>query len=113
MLEQSPHQTNAVAIEESTCVEVDRNDIMILLQRKPHAGMDMLSVLGRQFFGLIATGTLATPTVADGVVYCGDYSGTLYALNATSGALLWTYDTGTQICEDAPYITRPTGFRLS
>jgi len=49
MLEQSPHQTNAVAIEESTCVEVDRNDIMILLQRKPHAGMDMLSVLGRQF----------------------------------------------------------------
>src|ERR1700683_1135223 len=49
MLEQSPHQTNAMAIDESTCVEVDRNDIMILLQRKPHAGMDMLSVLGRQF----------------------------------------------------------------
>jgi outer membrane protein assembly factor BamB len=42
-------------------------------------------------------GSYATPTVADGVVYCGDYSGTLYALNATSGALLWTYDTGTQI----------------
>src|SRR6204780_2983255 len=49
MLEQSPHQTNAVAVEETTCVEVDRNDIMILLQRKPHAGMDMLAVLGRQF----------------------------------------------------------------
>ena len=49
MLEQSPHQTNAVAIEETTCLEVDREDIMILLQRKPHAGMDMLAVLGRQF----------------------------------------------------------------
>ena len=49
MLEQSPHQTNAVAIEESTCIEVDRQDIMILLQKKPHAGMDMLAVLGRQF----------------------------------------------------------------
>jgi CRP/FNR family cyclic AMP-dependent transcriptional regulator len=49
MLEQSPHQTNAVAMEETTCVEVDRQDIMTLLQRKPHAGMDMLAVLGRQF----------------------------------------------------------------
>jgi CRP/FNR family cyclic AMP-dependent transcriptional regulator len=31
------------------CVEVDRDDIAVLLQRKPHAGMDMLTVLGRQF----------------------------------------------------------------
>jgi CRP/FNR family transcriptional regulator, cyclic AMP receptor protein len=49
MLEQTPHQTNAVAIEETACLEVDRNDIMALLQKKPHAGMDMLTVLGRQF----------------------------------------------------------------
>ena len=49
MLDQTPHQTNAIAIEEVTCIEVDRDDITILLQRKPHAGMDMLAVLGRQF----------------------------------------------------------------
>jgi CRP/FNR family transcriptional regulator, cyclic AMP receptor protein len=49
MLEQTPHQTNAIAVEEALCLEVDRNDIAILLQRKPHAGMDMLTVLGRQF----------------------------------------------------------------
>ena len=49
MLEQTPHQTNAVALEESVCVEVDRHDIAILLERKPMAGMDMLTVLGRQF----------------------------------------------------------------
>ena len=49
MLEQTPHQTNAVALEETECLEVDRDDITILLQRKPHAGMDMLTVLGRQF----------------------------------------------------------------
>jgi len=49
MLDGTPHQTNATALEETTCVEVDRSDIAILLQRKPHAGMDMLSVLGRQF----------------------------------------------------------------
>ncbi len=49
MLDQTPHQTEAVAVEEAACLEVDRNDIMTLLQHKPHAGMDMLAVLGRQF----------------------------------------------------------------
>ena len=49
MLEQTPHQTNAMAMEETVCLEVDRDDIAILLQRKPMAGMDMLTVLGRQF----------------------------------------------------------------
>ena len=49
MLEQTPHQTTATAQEESVCIEVDRHDISILLERKPHAGMDMLTVLGRQF----------------------------------------------------------------
>jgi CRP/FNR family cyclic AMP-dependent transcriptional regulator len=49
MLEQTPHQTNATAIDEVTCIEVSRDDIAVLLQRKPLAGMDMLTVLGRQF----------------------------------------------------------------
>jgi CRP/FNR family cyclic AMP-dependent transcriptional regulator len=49
MLEQTPHQTNATALEETTCIEVDRDDIAVLLQRKPMAGMDMLTVLGKQF----------------------------------------------------------------
>ena len=49
MLEQTPHQTNAVATEETVCIEVDRHDITTLLEKKPHAGMDMLAVLGRQF----------------------------------------------------------------
>jgi CRP/FNR family cyclic AMP-dependent transcriptional regulator len=49
MLEETPHQTNAIALEESTCIEVDRNDITALLVQKPHAGMDLLAVLGRQF----------------------------------------------------------------
>ena len=48
MLERTPHQTEAVALNDTVCVEVDRNDIQTLLERKPHAGMDMLSVLGRQ-----------------------------------------------------------------
>jgi CRP/FNR family cyclic AMP-dependent transcriptional regulator len=49
MLDGTQHQTDATALEETICLEVDRQDIAILLQRKPHAGMDMLAVLGRQF----------------------------------------------------------------
>jgi uncharacterized membrane protein len=49
MLEQTPHQTTAVATEDTSCVEVDRDDIATLLESKPMAGMDMLAVLGRQF----------------------------------------------------------------
>jgi CRP/FNR family cyclic AMP-dependent transcriptional regulator len=48
MLEGIPHMTNAMALEPTTCVELDKNDIEILLQRKPMAGMDMLTVQSRQ-----------------------------------------------------------------
>jgi uncharacterized membrane protein len=49
MLEETPHQTDAIAAEETVCIQVDRHDIAVLLERKPMAGMDMLSVLGKQF----------------------------------------------------------------
>jgi CRP/FNR family cyclic AMP-dependent transcriptional regulator len=49
MLEQTPHQTNAHALEDTACVEVSRDDISVLIERKPHAGMDLLAMLGRQF----------------------------------------------------------------
>ncbi len=48
MLEQTPHQTSAMATEESECLEVSRDDISVLLSRKPMAGMDLLTALGRQ-----------------------------------------------------------------
>ena len=48
LLDQTPHQTTAIAIEETRCIEVDRHDIAVLLQQKPHAGMDMLTVLGQR-----------------------------------------------------------------
>jgi len=49
MLEDTPHQTTALAMEETTCLEVSRDDIAILLRQKPMAGMDMLTVVSRQF----------------------------------------------------------------
>lgn len=48
MLEQTAHHTTAVAEEESVCIEVSRDDIATLLQRKPMAGMDLLTTLGHQ-----------------------------------------------------------------
>jgi CRP/FNR family cyclic AMP-dependent transcriptional regulator len=49
MLEDTPHQTNALAMEETTCLEVSRDDIAALIKQKPMAGMDMLTVVSRQF----------------------------------------------------------------
>jgi len=49
MLDGTVHQTGATALEPTVCIEVERNDIAVLLERKPMAGMDMLAVLGRQF----------------------------------------------------------------
>src|SRR5512132_4099827 len=49
MLDGTPHQTDAVAVQPTVCIEVHRDDIAVLLERKPLAGMDMLAVLGRQF----------------------------------------------------------------
>lgn len=47
MLEGTPHKTTAIVVEPAVCIEIDRNDIAVLLQAKPHAGMDILTVLGR------------------------------------------------------------------
>jgi CRP/FNR family transcriptional regulator, cyclic AMP receptor protein len=49
MLDHTPHRTNATSMEETQCIEVDREDITVLLTRKPMAGMDLLTVLGKQF----------------------------------------------------------------
>jgi uncharacterized membrane protein len=49
MLSASAHQTTATALEETAAIEIDRDDIAALLQRKPAAGLDMLTMVGRQF----------------------------------------------------------------
>ena len=48
LLDQTPHQTTAIAVDESICLEVDRDDIFTLIKRKPHAAMDMMAVLGHR-----------------------------------------------------------------
>ena len=48
MLDQTPHQTTATAVEDTVCIELARNDILTLVQQKPHSAMDMLTVLGQR-----------------------------------------------------------------
>jgi len=48
LLEQTPHQTSATALEDTTCLEISRGNIAALLQQKPLAGMDLLATLGHQ-----------------------------------------------------------------
>ncbi len=48
MLETTEHRTTALALEDTHCIELSRDDIVVLLTRKPMAGMDMMTVLGRQ-----------------------------------------------------------------
>jgi uncharacterized membrane protein len=48
MLEGVPHLTTAIATEPSACIEIDRNDISVLLEKKPQAGLDMLTVFATE-----------------------------------------------------------------
>jgi len=50
MLQQSGRMTTAMALEdEVVCVEIDRDDLLELVTRRPSAAMDMLTVQARQF----------------------------------------------------------------
>ncbi len=48
MLDEAPHQTSAIAIDRTLCVEVDRHDLTELFKRKPLAGLDLLTVVARE-----------------------------------------------------------------
>ncbi len=48
MLDAEPHQTTAVALEKTTCIQVDRDDLIQLIETKPMAGLDLLTVIARE-----------------------------------------------------------------
>jgi len=48
LLAQANHLTTAVAIEPTCAIEIDRNDISTLLQKKPQAGLDMMTMIEKQ-----------------------------------------------------------------
>ncbi|MBW4037958.1 MAG: DUF1003 domain-containing protein [Acidobacteria bacterium] len=48
MLEGIPHLTTAIAMEPTTCIEIDRGDLHVLVKAKPEAGIDMLAVFAAE-----------------------------------------------------------------
>lgn len=45
LLAQASHLTTAVAMEPTCAIEIDRNDLTTLLQKKPLAGLDMMTMI--------------------------------------------------------------------
>lgn len=48
LLAQAEHMTTAVALESTQAIEIDLNDILVLVQQKPQAGLDMMTTLEKQ-----------------------------------------------------------------
>lgn len=48
LLASASHLTTAVAVEATCAIEIDRNDISTLLQKKPQAGLDMMTMIEKQ-----------------------------------------------------------------
>src|ERR1700741_3895841 len=48
LLAGNAHLTTAVAIEETQAIQIDREDIAALLQKKPLAGLDMMTMIEKQ-----------------------------------------------------------------
>lgn len=105
MLQQSGRHTNAMALEdEVVCVEIDRDDLLELISRRPSAAMDMLTVQARQFQTvqkLVQSRSYRNPNeliderttfgewVADGVAQFGGS----WAFIITFGVILVSYTT--------------------
>ena len=48
LLAHATHLTTAIAVEDTCAIEIDRNDISTLLQQKPLAGLDMMTMIESQ-----------------------------------------------------------------
>jgi CRP/FNR family cyclic AMP-dependent transcriptional regulator len=120
MLEQSEHHTSAIALEQSSCIEVSRDDISVLLERKPQAGMDLLTALSRQLHAaqaLVRTRSTRNPnelieeeaTVGERVADQVARFGGSWTFIITFGVLMTIYTTinivlGTKAWDPYPFI---------
>jgi CRP/FNR family cyclic AMP-dependent transcriptional regulator len=48
LLAEADHLTTAVAVDDTHAIEIDRGDIAALLQKKPLAGLDMMTMIEKQ-----------------------------------------------------------------
>ena len=48
LLDGGPRTANAVAVEDTEVLSLDRDQLLELLEKHPHAGLDLLTVMGRR-----------------------------------------------------------------
>jgi polyvinyl alcohol dehydrogenase (cytochrome) len=113
--------------DEERRVDTDRDDRTMRDRSWPMIGHDPADTRSQPFEHVIGPGNAhrlavkwvapiggdvsATPAVADGAVYFGDFGGTLWKLNAKTGAVLWSHSVAdyTGIADDVAR-TSPTLF---
>src|SRR5689334_8713790 len=52
LLDSEPRSANAVALEDTSVLVIDRNDLEILITAHPPAALDMMSMLGKRMRGM-------------------------------------------------------------
>lgn len=120
MLDGSVRQTAAVALMETECIELTREDLTVLVTQKPFAGLDIMTVLARELHRtqhlvrmrvtrhpntMIEEKSTAADRLADAVARFGGS----WAFIITSGILLTTYISlnvglGSQAWDPYPFI---------
>ncbi len=63
------------------------------------------------YYGLFQPMMLfSSPAIENGVVYIGSEDGKVYALNASTGALIWSFTTDDEVTS-SPAVVKWSGFR--
>ena len=98
MLAAVPHTTMAVALEDTSAIEIERTDIGALLQRKPMAGLDILTMVSRHFHaaqGLVRMRAARNPNeVIEGQLTMGDRVADLVARFGGSWSFIIMFGVG-------------------
>ena len=119
MLEDTEHQTTALVVEPAVCIEIDRHDLEVLLRTKPHAGLDLMTVLGRHVHAaqslvrsratrsvneIIEAQTTLGQRIADKVASFGGSWAFILSFGAVLVLYTWINSAGPRIWDPYPFI---------
>jgi outer membrane protein assembly factor BamB len=84
---------------ESSKLEANENDWPMFHQNLMNTGRSSTTApkTNQTLWTFNTGGPVDAPIVSDGVVYFGSLDDKVYALNASSGAVLWSYTTGANV----------------
>lgn len=118
LLDATAHCTTAIALEETLVIEVERDDLAALLEKKPQAGLDLLAMVGKHFHAaqlLVQARATRNPneeyqeseTVGDRLADRVARFGGSWAFISTFGVLLVSYTTANVLLSDRAWDPYP------